>query len=70
MASSTTAMPAKANDRRKYSGKTSRAASDTATVKALKATVRPAVSTVRTTAACGSRPLRSSSRNRETMKRL
>ncbi len=70
MASSTTAMPASANDRRKNSGNTSSAASETATVNALKATVRPAVSTVRMTAAWGSSPRRSSSRNRDTMKRL
>ena len=36
--------------------------SDAATVRALKATVRPAVRTVRTTAARGSWPARSSSR--------
>src|SRR5680860_206117 len=64
------AVPAYANERRKARGNTSSAANDTATVSALKATVRPAVSTVRTTASCGSRPRRSSSRYRETMKRL
>lgn len=55
------------------------AASETATVAALKTTVRPAVSTVRTTASSVSPgpgvppwllPRRSSSRNRETTNRL
>ena len=63
-------MPAYANDRRNASGNSHSAVSDTATVKALPATVRPAVATVRTTASWGSRPLCSSSRNRETMNRL
>ncbi len=51
-------------------GNTSMAASEAATVAALNTTVRPAVLTVRTTAGPGSRPLRSSSRNRETTNRL
>ena len=46
------------------------AQSEAATVRALKATVRPAVRTVRTTAGRGSWPARSSSRNRETTNRL
>ena len=44
--------------------------SEAATVRALKATVRPAVRTVRRTAAAGSWPAASSSRYRETTKRL
>ncbi len=43
-------------------GNTSMAHSDAATVRALKVTVRPAVRTVRITAARGSCPARSSSR--------
>ncbi len=61
-ARSATPMPAYANDRKKASGNTSSAASATATVSALNATVLPAVWTVRTTASCGARPLWSSSR--------
>ena len=69
-ASNDTPMPAYANDRRNASGKTSRAEREMATVTALNATVLPAVCTVRTTALCGSRPARSSSRYRETTNRL
>ena len=50
-------------------GNTSVASSEAA-VRALNATVRPAVRTVRTTAARGSWPARSSSRNRDTTNRL
>ncbi len=66
-ASATTAMPAYANDRRKYSGNTSSAASETPTVSALNSTVRPAVSTDRTTASCIESPFRTSSRYLDTM---
>jgi hypothetical protein len=62
-------MPAYAKDRRKYCGKSSIAASETATVSAEKRTVRPAVRRVVPTAVNGSAPADSSSRKRRTMKR-
>jgi hypothetical protein len=65
-----TPIPAYANDRRNAIGNTSKAANDTATVMALNTTVRPAVRTVRPTASWGSKPARSSSRNRDTTNRL
>lgn len=61
-ASSTTAIPAYAKERRKYCGKTSIAASETATVRAEKSTVRPAVRRVVRTAVYASAPVASSSR--------
>ena len=68
-ASDATATPAYANDLRKPIGNTSSAMSEAATVPAEKATVRPAVRTVRTTAGNGSWPCAISSRNRLTTKR-
>lgn len=69
-AAASTASPAYANERRKYSGKTSSAASASATVRPEYSTVRPAVRTVVVTAAAVSAPPASSSRNRLTMNRL
>ena len=69
-ASTDTATPAYANERRNDSGKSHSARSETATVSALPATVRPAVDTVRTTASSVDSPFRSSSRNRETTNKL
>ena len=53
-ASSATAMPPIAIERRNASGKTSSDANAAATVTALNATVRPAVATVVRSASCGS----------------
>ena len=69
-ASATTEIPAYANDRRNDSGNTSNAAREMTTVSALNSTVRPAVSTLRTSAASASLPRRSSSRNRDTTNKL
>jgi hypothetical protein len=70
MAIDTTATPPYANERRKYSGKISKADSATATMSPLNATVRPAVCTVRAIACSVPSPAAISSRNRETMSRL
>ncbi len=66
----TTAMPANANERRKYCGKTSRLHSATATVAALNRMVRPAVRIVAPIAVVRSGVRTRSSRYRETNSRL
>ena len=61
-ANATTAMPAYANDWRKYIGNSTIATIDSATVIAENSTVRPAVAMVRTSARSRSAPSASSSR--------
>ena len=63
-ANATTAMPAYANDFRKYIGNSTIATIDSATVIAENSTVRPAVAIVRTSARSRSAPSANSSRNR------
>ena len=67
IATATAAIPPYPMDFRKPWGNSSRLARARVTVMPETATVRPAVVIVRTTAAPGSRPARSSSRNRLTM---
>ncbi len=69
-ASATTGIPAYANDRRNTMGNSSSADNDAATAIALNSTVRPAVATVVVTASGTASPAASSSRKRETTKRL
>jgi hypothetical protein len=67
MSSSTTTRLDSPIERRKSSGKTSRPASDAATVAPENATVRPAVAIVATTAPSTSPPCARSSRKRDTI---